>query len=111
MEDQMGFRVNTNINSIVGINNLTQTNSQLSQNFGRLSSGLRINKAADDAAGLAVSENLRARIKGLHQSVRNTTDGVSIIQTAEGELNEVTNNLSRLRELAVQSSSGTLQDT
>jgi flagellin len=107
----MGFRINTNVDSIVGINNLTNTNNRLSGNFGRLSSGLRINKAADDAAGLGVSENLRAQIKGLNQSVRNTNDGVSIIQTAEGSLNEIENNLSRLRELAVQSASGTLQNT
>lgn len=107
----MGFRINTNVDSIIGINNLTKTNSRLSSNFGRLSSGLRINKAADDAAGLGVSENLRAQIKGLNQAVRNANDGVSIIQTAEGALNEVQNNLSRLRELAVQSASGTLQNT
>jgi flagellin len=107
----MGFRINTNLDSLRGVNNLTDTNSRLSGNFARLSSGLRINKAADDAAGLAVSESLRSNIKGLNQAVRNTNDGVSIIQTAEGSLNEIQNNLSRLRELAVQSSSGTLQDS
>jgi len=107
----MGFRINTNIDSIIGVNNLTNTNSRLSGNFARLSSGLRINKAADDAAGLAVSETLRSQIKGLNQAIRNTNDGVSIIQTAEGALNEIQNILSRLRELSVQSASGTLQDT
>lgn len=107
----MGFRINTNVDSIIGVNNLSRTNSHLSGNFARLSSGLRINKAGDDAAGLAVSENLRAQIRGLNQAVRNTNDGVSIIQTAEGALNEIQNNLSRLRELAVQSASGTLQDS
>lgn len=107
----MGFRINTNLDSLIGVNNLTQTNNRLSGNFGRLSSGLRINKAADDAAGLAVSESLRAQIRGLNQAVRNTNDGVSIIQTAEGALNEIQNNLSRLRELAVQSASGTLDDS
>jgi flagellin len=107
----MGFRINTNLDSLSGVNNLTKTNTRLSSNFGRLSSGLRINKAADDAAGLAVSENLRAQVRGLNQAVRNTNDGVSIIQTAEGALNEIQNNLNRIRELAVQSSSGTLQDT
>lgn len=106
----MGFRINTNLDSVVGVNNLMRTNSRLSTNFGRLSSGMRINKAADDAAGLAVSENLRAQLQGLRQSMRNTNDGVSIIQTAEGTLNAVSTNLSRLRELAVQSASGTLQD-
>jgi flagellin len=106
----MGFRINTNLDSLIGVNNLSQTNARLSGNFSRLSSGLRINKAADDAAGLAVSESLRSQIKGLNQAVRNTNDGVSIIQTAEGALNEIQNNLSRLRELAVQSASGTLQD-
>ena len=107
----MGFRINTNLDSIIGVNNLTRTNSRLSGNFGRLSSGLRINKAADDAAGLAVSESLRGQIRGLNQAVRNTNDGVSIIQTAEGALNQIQNNLSRLRELAVQSASGTLGDS
>lgn len=106
----MGFRINTNLDSIIGVNNLTRTNTRLSGNFGRLSSGLRINRAADDAAGLAVSENLRAQIRGLGQAVRNTNDGVSIIQNAEGALNQIQNNLSRLRELAVQSASGTLGD-
>ena len=107
----MGFRINTNLDSIIGINNLTRTNGRLSGNFGRLSSGLRINKAADDAAGLAVSESLRAQLRGFGQAIRNTNDGVSIIQTAEGSLNQIQNNLSRLRELAVQSASGTLGDT
>jgi flagellin len=107
----MGFRINTNLDSIIGVNNLTRTNSRLSGNFGRLSSGLRINRAADDAAGLAVSESLRSQIKGITQAIRNTNDGVSIIQTAEGALNQIQNNLARLRELAVQSSSGTLGDT
>ena len=107
----MGFRINTNLDSIVGVNNLTRTNSRLSGNFGRLSSGLWINKAADDAAGLAVLELFRSQIRGLNQAVRNTNDGVSIIQTAEGALNQIQNNLSRLRELAVQSASGTLGDS
>jgi flagellin len=111
LEAPMGFRINTNLDSIVGINNLSRTNSRLSSNFGRLSSGLRINKAADDAAGLAVSESLRSQLKGLGQAIRNTNDGVSIIQTAEGALNQIQNNLSRLRELTIQSASGTLGDT
>ena len=107
----MGFRINTNIDSIAGTNNLSQTNSRLSNNFSRLSSGLRINKAADDAAGLGVSESLRSQIKGFNQAVRNTNDGIGILQTAEGALNEIQGNLGRLRELAVQSASGTLQDS
>lgn len=107
----MGFRINNNIDSIVGVHNLTKTNNRLSGNFGRLSSGLRINKAADDAAGLGVSENLRAQIRGYNQAVRNTNDGISIIQTAEGALDEIQSSLARLRELSVQSASGTLQDT
>jgi flagellin len=107
----MGFRINTNLDSIIGVNNLTRTNNRLSGNFGRLSSGLRINRAADDAAGLAVSESLRSQIRGLNQAIRNTNDGVSIIQNAEGALNQIQNNLSRLRELAVQSASGTLGDS
>lgn len=107
----MGFRINTNLDSIVGLKNLIVTNKRLSANFGRLSSGLRINKAADDAAGLAVSETLRSEIKGLKVAIRNTNDGVGIIQVAEGSLNEIQNNLSRLRELSIQSASGTLFDT
>lgn len=107
----MGFRINNNIDSIIGVHNLTKTNNRLSGNFGRLSSGLRINKAADDAAGLGVSENLRAQIRGYNQAVRNTNDGISIIQTAEGALDEIQSSLARLRELSVQSASGTLQDT
>lgn len=106
----MGFRINTNLDSVIGVNNLTRTNSRLSTNFSRLSSGLRINKAADDAAGLAVSESLRSQVVGLRQAVRNTNDGISIIQTGEGALNEIHNNLARLRELAVQAASGTLND-
>lgn len=77
----------------------------------RLSSGYRINQAADDAAGLAISENLKAQIRGLRQASRNASDGISLVQIAEGSLNEVSNMLIRLRELAIQSSSDTIGDT
>lgn len=107
----MGFRVNTNVDSIHATNSLNKTNKSLSTSYEKLSSGLRINKAADDSAGLAVSDKLRVQITSMSQAIRNANDGVSIIQTAEGALNEIYNNLSRIRELAVQGSSGTIQNT
>ncbi len=86
------------------------TRAALSKNLERLSSGSRINQAGDDAAGLAISENLRAQVRGLKQAKRNAQDGVSLIQVSEGGLNEVTNILIRLRELAIQSASDTVGD-
>lgn len=105
------MRINTNISSLTGGHSLTRTNNALGTNFHRLSTGLRINRAADDSAGLGVSESLRAQIRGLNQAMRNANDGISIIQTAEGTLNEIHNNLQRLRELAVQAASETLEDS
>ena len=103
----MALTVNTNIASLTAQRNLTGSQSDLSTSLQRLSSGLRINSAKDDAAGLAISERFTAQIKGLNQGVRNANDGISLAQTAEGALGEVTNNLQRIRELAVQSSNAT----
>ena len=107
----MGLSVNTNIAAMNAYRNLSQTNDKMSQSLERLSSGYRINRAADDAAGLAISEGLRSQIGGLTQAVRNTQDGTSVVQTAEGALNETTSILQRMRDLSVQaSSSGSLND-
>ena len=99
--------INTNIASLNAQRNLTKSQSMLSTSLQRLSSGLRINSAKDDAAGLAISERFTAQIRGLNQAVRNANDGISLAQTAEGALGEVTNNLQRVRELAVESSNAT----
>jgi len=103
----MALTVNTNIASLTAQRNLTSSQSDLSTSLERLSSGLRINSAKDDAAGLAISERFTAQIKGLNQGVRNANDGISLAQTAEGALKEVTSNLQRIRELAVQSANAT----
>ena len=89
-------------------NNVARTTRSLSQSFNRISSGLRITQAADDAAGLAMSENMDAQAQSLRQAQRNTHDGISVIQTAEGATTEVSSMLKRMRELAVQSASETL---
>ena len=101
----MGLRINTNLASINAQRNLSSSQAALERSLDRLSSGLRITRAGDDAAGLAISESLRAQVRGLRQAERNANDGISVIQTAEGALNEVSNILIRLRELAVQSAS------
>ncbi len=106
----MGLRINTNISSLMAQRNLAGTKMSLDKHLERLSSGSRINTAGDDAAGLAISEHLRAQIRGLKQAKRNAQDGVSMIQVSEGGLNEVTNILIRLRELAIQSASDTIGD-
>jgi flagellin len=100
----MGMSVNTNISAMNAYRNLSATNDSMSKSLERLSSGFRINRAADDAAGLAISEGLRSQIGGITQAVRNTQDGVSVVQTAEGGLSETTSILQRMRDLAVQSS-------
>jgi flagellin len=107
----MGLRVNTNITSINAQRNLAQVSDRLAGNFRRLSTGLRIATAADDAAGLAISERLRSQVASLDQAKRNANDGISLVQTAEGSLNEVSSILTRLRELAIQSSNGTVSAT
>ncbi len=99
--------INTNVASLNAQRNLSTSNSQLATSLQRLSSGLRINSAKDDAAGLAISERFTAQIRGVDQAARNANDGISLAQTAEGALTEVGNNLQRIRELAVQSSNGT----
>jgi flagellin len=104
----MGLRVNTNIASLTAQRNLGQVSSRLQGNFSRLSSGLRIATAADDAAGLGISERMRSQIRSYGAAGRNAQDGISMIQTAEGALNEVSNLLGRMRELAVQAANGTL---
>ena len=110
MEVFMGFRINTNIPSISAQRSLSQNTNQQTSTFAKLASGNRINKAADDAAGLAMSEKLKARIRGTKQAERNANDGISLIQTAEGALSEISNILIRLRELSVQASSDTISD-
>jgi len=107
----MALVVNNNLSSLNALNNLNRTNKSLSDTFGRISSGLRINKAADDAAGLAVAENLDAGVRSLGMAKRNANDGIAVVQVAEGATNEVANILKRMRELAVQSSSETLAST
>jgi len=106
----MGLRVNTNVASINAQRNLSTVTDRLSGNFRRLSTGLRISTAADDAAGLAISERLRSQVRSLEQAKRNANDGISFVQTAEGALNEVSSILTRLRELAIQSSNGSVSD-
>ena len=106
----MGLRVNTNVTSINAQRNLSQVTGKLSTNFRRLSTGLRISSAADDAAGLAISERLRSQVRSLDQAKRNANDGISLVQTAEGALNEVSSILTRLRELSIQASNGTVSN-
>lgn len=106
----MGLRIATNVSSLTSQRHLRNTRRALDKSLERLSSGYRINRAGDDAAGLAISEKLRAKVRGLVQAERNANDGVSLIQVAEGALNEVQNILVRLRELGVQSASDTIGD-
>jgi len=106
----MGLRINTNVQSLIAQRTLSKANEMQKDSLERMSSGSRINKAADDAAGLAISENMRATIRSLGADGRNANDGVSMIQTAEGGMNEVGNILVRFRELAIQASSDTIGD-
>jgi flagellin len=106
----MGLRVNTNVTSITAQRSLSTVTDRLTGNFRRLSTGLRISSAADDAAGLAISERLRSQVRSLEQARRNASDGISFMQTAEGALNEVSSILIRLRELAIQSSNGSVSN-
>lgn len=104
----MGMRINTNVSSLAAQRTLSTTNRNLNDNLRKLSSGERITRAADDAAGLAISENLRAQIRGMRQAKRNANDAISLIQTAEGGLNEISNIVIRLRELSMQAATDTL---
>lgn len=106
----MGLRIATNVSSLAAMRTLANTKQALDGTLERLSSGSRINRAGDDAAGLAISENLRAQIRGFRQAKRNAQDGVSLIQVTEGGLNEISNMVIRLRELAIQAASDTVGD-
>ncbi|MDI9800375.1 flagellin [Citrobacter koseri] len=99
--------INTNLMSLTTQNNLNKSQSALGTAIERLSSGLRINSAKDDAAGQAIANRMNAQIKGMNQAARNANDGISLIQTAEGNLNEINTNLQRVRELSVQAANGT----
>jgi flagellin len=107
----MGLRIATNVTSMNAQRQMGITRNSLDKSLEKLSSGSRINHAGDDAAGLAISENLRAQIRGIRQAKRNAQDGVSLIQVSEGGLNEISNILIRLRELAIQAASDTIGDT
>ena len=107
----MALRINYNYESISAQRNLSSTQGSFFRAIEQLSSGLRINKAADDAAGLAVSEKLKNQVRGLNQAQRNAQDGISLLQTAEGALNETHSLLGRMRELAVQSANDTLSNS
>jgi flagellin len=103
----MGLRINTNTDAFNAYRNLSVTQGQMSKSLEKLSSGFRINRAADDAAGLAISEGLRSQVGGLKVAVRNAQDGVSVVQTAEGALTEVHSMLQRMNDLSVQYANGT----
>lgn len=107
----MGLRINTNIGAMSANRTLSNTTNAQQRSLERLSSGNRINRSGDDAAGLAISDNLKAQIRGLRQAKRNAADGISLVQVTEGGLNEVSNILVRLRELSIQSASDTISDT
>ncbi len=106
----MGLRINTNVAAIRAQNSLSKTNNELSKSFEKLSSGNRISSAADDAAGLSISENLKSQIRSTNQAGRNAQDGISFVQVAEGSLSEVGNILIRMRELSIQAASDTIGD-
>lgn len=104
----MGLRIKTNVPSLTAQRRLRDTTGEMSKNMEKLSSGYRINRSADDAAGLAISETMTGKIRSLNQAKRNASDGVSLIQVAEGSMNEISNILIRLRELSTQSASDTI---
>ncbi|MBX7079736.1 MAG: flagellin FliC [Nannocystaceae bacterium] len=104
----MSISVRTNVSSLTAQGNLSKTSADLQKSISRLSSGLRVESAADDAAGLAISEDFKASIRSLNQARRNANDGVSLIQTADGSLKEISGLLTRMRELSVQSRNGTI---
>ena len=104
----MSLAINTNVTSMVAQNSLAKTQSALSTSFARLSSGLRINSASDDAAGLGISKSMNAQVRSYAVAERNTNDGISMLQTADGGAEEIHNIMTRMRELAVQASNGSL---
>ena len=103
----MGLRINTNVPALNSARTLDRSTAALSRSLERLSSGLRINRAADDAAGLAIAEGFRSQVRGAQTAQRNSQDGISLVQTAEGALSETTNILQRIRELSLQAANGT----
>lgn len=107
----MGMRVTTNLSAINAQRNLVQSQRSLSSSMAQLASGSRINKSADDAAGLAISENFKSQIRSSRQAARNANDGISMVQVAEGGLNEISNIATRLRELGIQAASDTVGET
>lgn len=109
-KDIMGFRINTNTSSLHAQGSLSKVNREMGESFSKLSSGERITKAADDAAGLAISEKLKAEIRSSRQANRNANDGLSLVQVAEGGLSETSSLLTRMREMAIQAASDTLTD-
>lgn len=107
----MGFRISTNVASVNAQRNLNDSQMKIGDSMAKLASGSRINKAADDAAGLAISENLKAQVRSTRMASRNAQDGVSMVQTAEGGLNELSSIVTRLRELGIQAASDTVGNT
>ena len=107
----MGLRIGTNVSALTATRNLSRVSGALGRNFEHLATGSRISRASDDAAGVAISARLRARVRGLDQSVRNAQDGISLIQTAEGSLGEIESSIIRMRELAIQAKNGTLSSS
>lgn len=107
----MGMRISTNVSAINAQRTMMTSQREIGKSMQQLASGSRINKAADDAAGLAISENLKSQIRSLSQAGRNANDGISMVQTAEGGLGEISNILTRMRELGIQASSDTIGDT
>ena len=105
------MRINTNIMALNAYNNLENTNNDLNDSLAKLSSGYRINKAADDASGLVISENLQSQVSGLQQATRNAQDGISVVQTAEGALSSVQSMLQRIRDLVIQSANTGASDS
>ena len=107
----MGFRINTNVAALASQRAMSTVNRETEESLGKLSSGQRITKASDDAAGLAISEKLKAHIRSSKQANRNANDAISLVQVAEGGLNESSSILTRMRELAIQAATDTLSDT
>lgn len=107
----MAFRINTNVSALIALNHLSRTSDAIAKSMQRLSTGLRINSAADDPAGLAISERMRGQIRGLAQGTRNAGDAISMVRTAESSLGQVHAMLHRVRELAVQHGNGSLSTT
>ena len=109
-KESIKMRINTNLNAMVATNQMAKNTALSGKSMEKLSTGLRITKAGDDAAGLAVSEKMRSQIRGMEQADRNVQDGISMVQTAEGALQEAGNIAQRMRELGVQAGNDTLSD-